>query len=229
MARQLEEWEWDMVLEGDAPPEVERAAKATPDYQARLAQARAAHRTLFHHLYRAECPEALELGEWQLQRLGEARQAEIAAHLQGCPHCQEEVEGFARLSELPLRAGWQEAAGQMVKRIVMKLESLLAGGEGVPAVALRGSAWSACYTGGDFMLTLTRERDPNGAALLGTLLSDEASGEVLLRQAGTVRYKAPIGAGASFSFRGISPGHYDLVIETPTVELVVEDLDLASS
>ncbi|MBA3533937.1 MAG: hypothetical protein H0T73_18615 [Ardenticatenales bacterium] len=229
MTRLLEEWEWDMVVEGDASPELLEVAAAQPDYQQRLRSIQAEERPFFHRLFRATCPPSLLLGEWHLALLSPGQQEEIRLHLADCPHCETDLAGLQQSLSEPLQASGK-GGESWIRRVILKLESALgSAGSPTPAVALRGSSWSACYTGGEFMLTLTRESDPQGTALLGALLSESTTGKVLLRQSEGVQYQALLGEGATFAFKGITPGHYELVIATPTLELVVPDLDLAEA
>jgi len=46
-------------------------------------------------LYRRDCPETIELSEYQLGLLAEAKVASLKTHINRCPHCQAELDRLA--------------------------------------------------------------------------------------------------------------------------------------
>src|SRR5690606_12728269 len=78
------------------------------------------------HLYRADCPQPAELGEYHLNLLPAGRAAEVAAHLAGCPRCRQEVAQLqAYLGSLApdLEPGLLDIARERVRVLVAQLVS----------------------------------------------------------------------------------------------------------
>lgn len=222
MEGRLEEWELEMLLEGEGTPEMEAALAASPADQARLAALMDQTRALQAALFRVTCPAPLELGEYELGLLEAPRRVAVAAHLDECPHCAEELEGLTAALQAAVRP---PATTGGLRRIVMRLAGALDGlGSLTPAPALRGADQVDCYIGEDFMLSLARREVAEGIELTGTLLASEGEGRATLRQVEEVVYEAPLSSAATFSFQTVPPGHYDLVVVTPQAELIVSDL-----
>ncbi len=223
MGQYFEAWQLDMIASGDAPPEWVEAAN---DYinQEHLEMIRREEQQLFEKLYRVTCPEPLALGEWHLGLLEESAFDKVSAHLNQCPHCQEELAQLIENLERPLRL--REAPASLVKRIVLTLQTMMGnGGAPIARAALRGNSWTVCYASGNYMVSLTQQTHPSGIALMGSLLSPTTTGRAALRQGAAVRYDAPLSQSATFTFDGVTPGKYDLIIEVPDAELVVPDLN----
>lgn len=235
MTRYLKDWELDMLLGGDGTPELEAALVGNPDNQARLQLLQKDEKTLSAHLFRIECPTPLELGEWSL-KLVEAKTSQvIRSHLDICAHCEEELAAITAAVSTPLFQHAPAMRGpSILKRIVMKLEDLLGNGAGQIAfapVAVRGgsqNSWSACYAGGDYLLSLTKQQTISGGALIGSILATDLTGHATLKQGASVVYEVPLTESATFTFDGINPGFYELVIATPDAELIVPELHIES-
>ncbi len=226
MKRQLEDWELEMVLGGDAPPDVLAAAQ-TPAHQARLAEMRGGRAQPVRAALSRRVPNPLTLGEWHLGMLEGTTLASVSTHLDECPHCQTELASLIELVNQPM--GQQSAPHKLVQRIVLTLQSM-AGGSAPPspAVALRGDTWTACFSSETYMVMVTRNAHATDAALEGSVIAlDEIGGQAELREASTARYTTTIGAGSAFTFDTVAPGLYDLLITTDDgVELLMNNLDL---
>jgi len=229
MTRRLEDWELDMLLGGDGTPEMEAILASSPADQAQFTQLRADERGIFESLFRIECPTSLTLGDLHLGLLDESMTQMTQQHVNLCSHCSEEFVAITTLLDEPLfltasaRTFQKEKPFGFLKRIVMTLEQALGsfGSQSLAAPALRGKTWNAYYSGGDYLLSLTRQEHEQGNALVGSILADSISGQVTLTQQSGLIYEAPITESGSFAFNDVTQGAYELVITTPTAELVV--------
>jgi hypothetical protein len=224
MKRQLEDWELDRIAEGDADPALRRRLDASPEDQRRMNEIRAEEQPLRRALFRAACPPSLSLGEWNAGMLAASVAQEIAGHVASCVHCTADV---ARI-EAAMNAPVTLAKEPVLRRIVLKLESLFDAATGAPAaVALRGDSWSGLFANGDYMISLTKRRASGGYSLQGSLITPEPSvkGEArLVVKEGAVLAGTPLSAAATFVFDGVPSGQYELVVRTAASELIVPGL-----
>ena len=231
MTRRLEDWQLDMLLGGDGTPEMDAILASSPADQARFAQLRGEEAKLFDQLFRVECPTSLLLGEWHLGLLDKTTSQMISNHIDLCSECENELVVMAEMLDQPLfqtasKHTFQQKRGfGLLKRIVMTLEQALSniGTQSAP-VALRGDSWNAYYSGGDYLLSLTRQEQEQGSALIGSILADSVAGQATLKEESGLIYEAPITDSATFSFDGVTPGEYELVITTQETQLVVPQL-----
>jgi hypothetical protein len=239
MTRYLEDWELDMLLGGDGTPEMEAALASNAENQARFTRLQNDEKVLFTNLFRTECPSSLELGEWHLKLFDNEAYERIRAHIDLCPHCQEEVDHLVSMLDQPLLRTQPQKTGPagVIKRIIMKLESIFPPkgseytlgnypGPVATPVLLRGSSWSVCYAGGDYLLSLTRQNMVDGEALIGSVLASSVKGHAFLKQGHNVLYQTALTDTATFTFDSVNPGSYELVIATPQAELIVPQLNI---
>lgn len=229
MDHPLEDWELDMLLGGDGTPELETMLRNDHAAQQRLAALAQSERNLRVALYHADCPDPLTLGELHLGLLDDDTAQAIRLHLDSCPTCPEEFAALRQVMERPLTYGAPALSLPSIPRIVMQVAEML-GGLGAAlgaAPALRGESRSICYSGGDYLLSLTHQPNPQGVALVGSLIADAAAGQATLMQGTTVVSQTSLTDSATFSFDAIPPGTYNIVIAMPQVELVIPDLTLA--
>ncbi len=232
MTRRLEDWELDMLLGGDGTPEMNAILASSPADQAQFTQLRTEEPSFFKSLFRIECPTSLTLGDLHLGLLKESMTQTIQQHVNLCTHCGEELAVITAMLDEPIfktasaRTFQKENSFGLLKRIVMSLEQALGslGAKNQPVTALRGETWNAYYSGGDYLLSLTRKQQGEGNALMGSILADSVSGQAMLKQSSGLIYESPITAAGTFSFDDVTQGDYELVIETSDVELVVPEV-----
>lgn len=229
MKRLLEDWELDRVADGEGTPEMQRTLAASPTDQKRLQEIRQEEKILRQALFRADCPSTLTLGEWQFGMVASEQAYLIQSHVAGCPHCGAEVADIQSAMNAPVAATPEKVP--VLRRLIMKLESLLdevAGTTAASPVALRGETWSGLYTSGDYMISLTKRRAKSGYLLQGSVIMPEpmakGQAQLTLKQNEAVIVKSPLSAAATFSFDQIQPGRYELIVTTPSSELVVPEL-----
>lgn len=232
MTRRLEDWELDMLLGGDGTPEMKAILASSPADQRQFTQFQAEEPGFFDKLFRIECPTSLTLGDLHLGLLEESMTQMIQQHVNLCTHCGEELVAITTMLDEPIfktasaRTFQKKRSFGFLKRIVMSLEQALGslGAQSQMTSHLRGETWNAYYSGGDYLLSLTRQEREQGHALMGSILADSVSGQAMLRQSSGLIYEAPITAAGTFSFDDVTQGDYELVIETSDVELVVPEV-----
>lgn len=229
MKRLLEDWELDQIADGAGTPEMQRTLSTSPEDQKRLQEIRQEENVLRQALFRADCPSTLTLGEWQFGMAAPEQAQLIQNHIATCPHCTAEVGEIQAAMNAPVTAVPQKEP--VLRRLIMKLESLLddvAGTTAATPVALRGDTWSGLYSSGDYMISLTKRRATSGYLLQGSVITPEpmakGQAQLTLKQNETVVVKSPLSAAATFSFDQIQPGRYELIVTTPSSELVVPEI-----
>ena len=231
MTRRLEDWELDMLLGGDGTPEMKAILASSPANKTRFAQLHREETSFIEALFRPECPPSLTLGDLHLGLLDQSTAQMMQQHLDLCEHCSEEFVAITTLLDERLFQGAsartfrKESSVGFLKRIVMSLEQAF-GALGTLEPELRGeNKWkNAYYSGGDYLLSLTRQEREQGHALVGSILADSISGQATLTQQSGLIYETHIAAGGTFAFNDVTAGDYELVITTPEAELVVPSL-----
>ena len=77
-------------------------------------------------LYRKACPDAFDLGAYQMGLLAKTERRQLQTHLQTCPHCQAELDDLTEFmtvewQEAPgFQWGWQET-GQLIIRMLAEI------------------------------------------------------------------------------------------------------------
>jgi hypothetical protein len=181
-------------------------------------------------LYRATCPDSMELGEYYLGILVEDRSGFVRQHLAECPHCSLELsqlESFARDTSPDLEPSLAERVKVWIARLVPESPSAPSGIE--PALALRGDDQGPLfYEAGDVQLTIEIQDDPDEPGrrtLLGLVIGIETEEmQAHFWQDGELVATAVVDELGNFIISDLSPGHYELILAAPTVEILVQDL-----
>jgi len=190
-------------------------------------------------LYRAACPDSLELGEYQLGMLQAERKAWIQTHLAECRFCTAEVaqlNGYLTDLKPDLELSLAERAGSRVQTWIARLLPDLnqAGQPGLAGMALRGERTAASgllsYEAGEAELHLEIQVDPKHAdrrALLGLLVGgDPQEAQAWLIRAGEEIQRAPLDELSNFTFPNIPPSEYTLLVRGPEFEIIVGSLPI---
>lgn len=191
-------------------------------------------------MYRIDCPTSMELGEYQLGVLADARSRVIARHLKDCPHCGREV-GQLKAYLGDLSADLEFSLGERIRVLVAKL--LPTGGQtnplGAPTLApafagLRGEdGGPRLYQAGEAQVAIEIMDDPmhgDRKMILGLVtgmatselvahfwLDDRRVGEVAVDELGNL------------VIPDLVPGSYQLILSGPEVEIHIRDLDVGAS
>jgi hypothetical protein len=184
---------------------------------------------LTRKLYRIDCPDPLELGEYQLKTLASARRSQVAEHLVVCPHCRRELASLDQY----LASLAPELELSLTERVQVWIAQLLSDGSGAwsPAFGMRGDSgagWVSTYQAGDAQATLEIQVETDGTrVLLGLVIGIDPQGyQAYLGQDGQSIQQTALDELGNFVFNGIQPGVYDLVLRTETAEIHFPALDL---
>lgn len=193
------------------------------------------------HLYRAECPSSLELGEYHLALLSAERVATIEQHLRTCLHCVREIQTLQTFLAEPALAPTpistptvaKTSLGSQVKRLIAKLLSTSSNGGLTPALAgLRGDqAEQHVYeaNGVQIVIEVQAEAEPPGyKMLLGLVLGLDITQtfEAHLQQTSQTPLTTPIDEFGNFVFEHLWPGSYTLLLRSLETEIQIEALKL---
>jgi hypothetical protein len=184
-------------------------------------------------LYRFDCPEPAELGEYHLGLVPTARAVELAEHLVHCPHCRTET---AQLQDFLVDTA-RDLEPSIVERVRILVARLLTGGSTAgptltPALAGFRGGYDAplVFEAGDIQITLTAEpseKAPDRHTLFGLVIGLESpEAQVQLWQAGRLADETTIDAAGNFVLDEMATGRYELVILGPGVEIHLQDVQV---
>lgn len=172
----------------------------------------------FSILFRYDCPQPIELGEYHLGLVGEPRRAWIREHLGACPLC------VAEMSTLKTFMAQPDAVEQPVPQpgILEKIQWLIAEWiqpQAGPQFALRGAVDALqIYRAGAYEINLEFNEDrshPGHMQVVGLVLgiADGPATIGLTAPAGIVILDSvSLDEAGNFTFVDIAPGKYDLIV-----------------
>lgn len=228
-----------MAADGEASPEVQRHLAACPHCRQRAAELAQWQQRLSERLFRATCPSSLELGEYRLGLLRSAQAAEIARHLNDCPHCAAELAQWDQFAAQEPQVDRLAPIKQQVQVLVARLVS---GGRSMgalfapqpvlaPAFAgLRGgNEEPLVYEAGDVQLTIeveTNAAQPGQFSLVGLVLGLAEPGLARINLWRDDRPLAEIAVDdlGNFTIPGLTAARYELILTAPDSEIHVQDL-----
>lgn len=230
---QLTDLEIEMFIAGEATPAVAAHHAHCAACAARVAHRAGEEAALHRRLFRADCPPALALGEWQMQLLASEEATRLAEHLARCPWCQEEVGVIAEMLTLPLSVPEPRLAG--IRRLVATLISQAPGASGQPALALRGSESDQLSFAADTLtITLATESTAQGQLMLSGLVIDAdgalgalAGQSVHLLQFEQIVAETVVDDLNNFAFAAIPPGSYALAVPRDETVILIPEVELA--
>ena len=226
-------------LDGETDETLMRVIEASPDCRRRLEELAREDRRLAVGLYRSTCPDAHELGEYELALLPGERAARVAQHVAQCPHCTLELQdlrAFLHEAAADLEYTFMERVHVLIARLVPDLPA--AGGGPVPALAgMRGATTGPLYyEAGDVQVSLDGQDDTSGGgrmsvrgqitgvdpagwrAMLWRENGQEETGEAV--QAETVN----VDELGNFVFEALQTGSYQMILRGGGLEIVIQDL-----
>jgi anti-sigma factor RsiW len=228
-----------MALDGQADPEVAMHMSQCPHCQEHVDQLAQIQHTATTRLFRAACPSALELGEYQLGILPAATSAHLQQHVASCPHCAHELRQLASFMDSldpylrtdPL-AAIKQSITVLVARLVTRPQfSGLAGRPGFsPALAgLRGeAAGPLTYEAGDVQIILDIQNDQQHTdrkAVIGLVIGwVEQDVQVHLWRAEQRVGATAVDTFGNFSIDDLAPGAYELFLTGEHSEIHIQDL-----
>lgn len=183
-------------------------------------------------LYRATCPDSLELGEYHLGNLGEDRSELIRLHLADCPHCTLELsqlESFASDTALDFEPSLAERVRVWIAKRMPERDDIRSGM--APALALRGDDEGPLfYEAGDAQLTIEIQDDPDEPgrrSLLGLVMgADPKDLQVHLWFDGERVASVAVDDLGNFRVSGLASGDYKLILAGPSIEIHIQELTI---
>jgi hypothetical protein len=186
--------------------------------------------TLRKALYRAFCPDSMELDDYQLGTLSAEREKTIREHLKECPHCRLEMEQtrtFLEATQPDIEWGLADRFRVLVARLVKA-----SGGAGMVA-ALQGVRGNEerilTFEAGALQVILDVQTDPQRSdlrAIYGLLMGAEAGQTFHAVLAGERKPAASekVDEIGNFTFQSIAPGQYTLSLAGPALNVRIEEL-----
>jgi hypothetical protein len=183
-------------------------------------------RELRRVLYRFDCPDAHELGEYQLDLLDEGRRTQIASHSLDCDECRNELYTLREFLAMPdvLPEPPVARVRRFVATLFVRTSPMQAYG------GLRGTNNGSTRVFEAHDVTITVGRGQSGDALLGLVVVADQPPDVLnghaarliSRQGETLVTR--LDDLGNFEFAHVSGGAYVLEIDLSDGVLVVEEL-----
>ena len=181
-------------------------------------------------LYRAFCPESMELDDYLTGELSPEGKSMIRAHLKECPHCRRELEQMQAF----LRETRPNLELNLIERVRVLVAHLAKSGD-LPGLALeiqgvRGREGQILtYEADGLKVILDVQNDPERAdfrAIYGVLVGAEKAQEFqaqLLQNNELIR-SIIVDSFGNFEYLSIAPGRYQIVLVGPGIEIRIEDL-----
>ncbi|MBX5458050.1 MAG: hypothetical protein IRZ31_14240 [Thermogemmatispora sp.] len=226
-------------------PEVVRHLHACMICQRRLMQFQALYSHLLAQLYRSQCPDGLCLSFYCAGLLSVEDQRQIAAHVQECPLCAEEVAVTRRFMADPLVPAASAPSCLRLATPHTRRQTRLVLYDGGPS-----ATWPRYYHGEEFELALHILSSTPGHYVLYGLLSCANSaldGSAFagwqaelqplkkpqrkqvgrsVTSADLPRLTAEIDSRGKLTFPAVSPGRYTLLLHLCEQDLVIEELQI---
>lgn len=187
-------------------------------------------------LYRVTCPDTVELGEYRLGMISGPRLAFIEQHLQECPYCRRELDQLdAYMAQVKPDLDYSTAERIKIW-IARHVPEFTAGvGAPAPAVAFRGgdqdeadAGRSLVFEAGEAQLMIDLQADPDDASrksIIGLIIGiDPTVLEARLWSDGRPVATTGVDDLGNFTFFDLKPGHYELILAGPGIEIHVQEL-----
>ncbi len=224
-------------LEGDAEKEVVEQIERSTVYQERLETLKEQERRLRALLYRGTCPDAHELGQFELKMLDAEPAALVAQHVESCPHCAlelEELRGFLKDVAPELEYSLLERVRVLIARLAPDPGRMSGDRQPIPSLAgMRGTDdGPLVYESDGVQVSLEVQDDAGGAgrkSMLGLITGAEATGwqATLWQEDGPLAelvQTQEIDDLGNFVLEGLLPGSYSLTLRGEEIEVVVQEL-----
>lgn len=190
----------------------------------RLSRADARMKTL---LFRATCPDSLQLGEYEMGLMAPAQAATLARHVEACPHCQAELttlRDFQQREALrpeaapaPAPRGVFPALRELVTRLIPR----------TAAPALRGEVREQIMAEAEGVMVILDVRAGKEERLLvfGQIAAQEqerwTEAVVQFRRNGRLEAVAMVDDLGAFRCETLTPGSFDLRLSPLSGPIVV--------
>ncbi len=209
-------------LDGEADPRIAAQIQQSETYLVRLQELKKMNDILRAKLYRVDCPDALELGEYQLGVLPRRRISAVEKHLSFCPLCAHELEQLVNF----MKPG-------LVERAKVVLAELISGGASTgplsltPAFGQRGGRnGPLIYEADNVKIAIDIQGDAKHIgrqALIGLITGLHAEDYVVsLWRDGKELSNTNVDDLGNFTISNLEQGEYELFIKGPKVEIHIQ-------
>src|SRR5262245_2083178 len=227
----LEDTKIMSYLEGEAEESVIAHIKACSFCSEKAEQWTLLQNGLRKQLYRVTCPTQMELGDYHLGLLPDARKLIVAQHVRECPLCRREVAELEKfLTELNPEPGFLEP----IKALIASLVSGPGVDQNHPDLAsafggLRGEGDEPFIYQADqvrIVIEVQDDVEQIGLKILLGLVTGLESNEFTIQvsQGDNVIATTSVDEIGNFLISHLSPGHYKLVLTGPNMEIHVQSL-----
>lgn len=221
-------------LDGELPPQRAREIEQSASNRQRLAELAQHERRMTEHLYRSACPDTHQLGEYQLQLLSGPETERIAAHLEMCPCCAQEVKQLQAYLD-DVESDLEYSVLERLKVLVARLSpDLDAGGPLVgPALAgvRGGDSGPMVYTAEDVQVSLEVQDDVTAVehrSVLGLVLGADPEGwHVYLWRDNEEIADSTVDELGNFMLSGVEPDTYQLLLHGEQVLIHIPELTVS--
>lgn len=210
---------------GEASQSIQSHIRSCPACLAKADQLRKIARTLGKLMYRCDCPEAIILGQYQMDLLPSQEKLKVALHLRNCPNCTREI---ALLQETS--TGLLDAILRIFNRAVKVTEAALVRPLGFQVLQSRGAeSIRLAYHSENMDILIGIQPSTHGrqeALLLGGVVQ---SGQVEGRQVWLLRddqitTSTVVDQQGTFEFENILPGTYNLVMDANDQVVLIKEV-----
>lgn len=187
---------------------------------------------LIKNLYRALCPDPVQLGEYRLGNLPKNQAEAIHQHLYECPRCRAELallEDYLNIVRPDIEYNLADQVKIWIARLLPAPGPALA-----PAFAVRGETASELLryvfgedeTGGELVIGIQEDiTQPGRKSILGLVAGVPFAGlAATLWQAGRPVAQAEVDEFGNLAFANLFPGVYDLFLSGNNVEIHAQNL-----
>jgi hypothetical protein len=181
-------------------------------------------------LFRCNCPDADELGDFHLGMLPATQARDIQQHLARCPHCSRELAQYRDfLGAPPAQPG---LAKRIVVAVAKLLDSVLPPEQALaPAYALRGEGTKLMlYEADGWQISLDVQEDvekPGYQSIIGVVIGpDVHTFSVDLWQEGEHLGTVPVDEIGGFALPALLPGVYELIIKGTQVIVHIQSFSI---
>ncbi len=220
-------------LDGEVESEIARQIEGSSADLRRARELANLQNKLAARLYRVDCPDSIELGEYHMGLLDRSRSRVVQQHVRECLHCARELDQISQFLavEQPEPAGGPlEHVRVLVGRLISHLDEATRPPSLAPALAVRGGDKEALvFEAGEVQITLDlRESEKAGQkSLLGLVTGLAAQGfSVELLSNGKQVASGEVDELGNFVLPGFPPGEYLLLIRGPDLEIHLPNLNL---
>lgn len=181
-------------------------------------------------LFRHNCPDVLELGEYEQNLLTDTRRQEISEHLHSCHYCSREIAGLNNYLQQVSSTLEPDLIEQVKDKVQVWIARLIPEGglkKVTPAINLRGGSQNMqLFEAGGALVSLEVQETGQGRkTILGLLLGLEGEGyQAHLWQAGHQLGSTEVDDLSNFVLADLTPGEYELIVSSPHKEIHVQSV-----